>query len=304
MDNAALFRRHIGFLIWISASCLLFRNALGDLVRYAVGEDFGTHILFVLPISAYLIYHKRDRIFAEASKLHPRPILIVVAAVVGCSAYLYVREFDSLWLKILGLIVIWVAGFGAFYGMRALREACFPLAFLILLVPAAKPFIDRVIAFLQAGSAAVAFWLFSTLHVPVVRDGVIFHIPTLDLEISHECSGIRSSMVLLLTTLLVGEFALRSVWAKSLLVLALVPIVIAKNGLRIVTIALLTVYVNRGFIHGWLHQSGGMVFYLLGLAVLLLICKLLIKIELRRDHGRASDWSGAGLKRGAPGCEG
>ena len=284
LNDTRMIRRHLGFLIWVLASCLLFRNSLGDLIRYATGQDFGTHILFVIPISAYLIYLKRSRIFAECTGQPIHPLFILIAAVIGFTAYLFLHRQDALWPRILGLVAIWISGFGAFYGLLALRQALFPLAFLVLLVPAPAPFVDRIIGFLQAGSASVAFWLFSVLHVPVVRDGVIFHIPTLDLEITHECSGIRSSMVLLLTTLLLGEFVLRSVFSKSILVLALVPIVIAKNGLRIVTISLLTVYVDRHFIHGWLHQSGGMVFYLLGLAGLLGLCKVLKMLELSNSR--------------------
>jgi hypothetical protein len=55
-----------------------------------------------------------------------------------------------------------------------------------------------------------------------------------------------------------------------------------KNAIRIVVISLLTVYLNRGFLHGWLHQSGGIVFYVLGLLMLMGILKFLKKWETRR----------------------
>lgn len=138
---------------------------------------------------------------------------------------------------------------------------------------------DKAIFLLQAGSAIVATWLFRFLKVPALREGFILHLPTLDLEVATECSGIRSSVVLLITTLLVGQFGLRSFWAKSLLVLSVVPVVILKNGVRIVTIALLTMYVDRRFLHGWLHRSGGIVFYLLGLLALVPVLMLLKRTE-------------------------
>jgi exosortase len=157
--------------------------------------------------------------------------------------------------------------------------------FLPLLVPIPDFLVGRAISWLQEGSAFVAFWLFKTLQVPVMREGLVFHVPSLDLEVAKECSGIRSSVILLITTLLVAEFVLRSVWRKSVLILSVIPIVILKNGLRIVTISLLTVYVSRSFLHGGLHQSGGIVFYVLGLLALLPILNLLKRREMRREEG-------------------
>jgi exosortase/archaeosortase family protein len=88
-------------------------------------------------------------------------------------------------------------------------------------------------------------------------------------------------MVLLITAFILGEHVLQSFWSKLLLIAAVVPIVIFKNGLRIVTVSLLTVYVDRRFLHGWLHQSGGIVFYLIGLVILLLMSRLVRTAEGR-----------------------
>jgi hypothetical protein len=49
-----------------------------------------------------------------------------------------------------------------------------------------------------------------------------------------------------------------------------------------VTIYLLAAYLNPAFLHGWLHTSGGVVFYLLGLAALVPIAVLLRRGE-RKD---------------------
>jgi exosortase len=179
---------------------------------------------------------------------------------------------------------LWIASFVFFYGVPAFRTARFPLLFLLLLLPLPNFIVARAISLLQQGSAFIAFWLFKALDVPVNRQGMVFHIPSLDLEVTSECSGIRSSV-------LVAEFVLRSIWRKSLFVFSVLPIVMLKNGLRIVTISLLTVYINRGFLHGWLHQSGGVVFYALGLLTLLPILNLLKKHEVQ---GRP--FSGEGLQ--------
>jgi exosortase len=195
-------------------------------------------------------------------------------------------------MHVLAVVVLWICFFVFCYGRAAFRAARFPLLFLLLLLPIPDFLVEHAISLLQQGTAFVAFWLFKGLNVPVMREGLIFHIPSLDLEVAKECSGIRSSLILLITTLLVAEFFLRSLWRKSVLVLSVIPILILKNGLRIVTISLLTVYVSRAFLHSWLHQSGGIVFYLLGLLALVPIVKLLERKEIQRvDRNRVARMS-------------
>jgi exosortase/archaeosortase family protein len=98
-------------------------------------------------------------------------------------------------------------------------------------------------------------------------------------EVAKECSGIRSSIALLVTVLVAAELGLRSSWRKVLLVLAIIPVLVLKNGMRIVSIYLLAAYLNPAFLHGWLHTSGGIVFYLLGLASLIPVGALLRRGE-------------------------
>ncbi len=141
--------------------------------------------------------------------------------------------------------------------------------------------IDRAIFALQAGSSDVAYGLLRILNVPVLKEGFILRLPMVNLEVAKECSGIRSSIALLVTMLVAAEFALRSPWRKALLVVAIIPILVLKNGVRIVTIYLLAAYLNPAFLHGWLHTSGGVVFYLLGLIALIPVTVLLRKWEGR-----------------------
>jgi len=125
--------------------------------------------------------------------------------------------------------------------------------------------------------------LLRLLNVPVFKQGFTLQLPTLSVEVAEQCSGIRSSLALLITTLLVGEFVLDSVWRKWVLVASIVPILILKNGVRIVAVCLLTIYVDRGFLHGWLHTSGGIVFYILGLVILIPIIAALRSSEKRHQ---------------------
>ena len=276
-----LFRRHLLFFATLLGSSVLFAPALASLFRFALAQSLGSHTLLAIPVSAHFLYRNRREIFS-----HPHPGLI--SALCALITFVWVLSFHELSkqssgvsLQILELVTMWVCAFVFCYGLHALWTARSAVLFLFLLIPIPAVLYERIILFLQERSADVAVWLFRICSVPVFREGLVLHIPTLDLVVAEQCSGIRSSMVLLVTTVILGEYVLHSSWSKLLLVASVVPIVIFKNGLRIVTVSLLTVYVDRRFIQGWLHQSGGIVFYLIGLLILLVMSKLLRTAEKR-----------------------
>lgn len=296
-QRGEVFRRHLGFgLFWIG-SVAVFWIPLKNLISFSLTHDYASHIILVVPVSAYLTYLKRSEIFSTVQTgFLAASALFLIGAILWWLTERYVTSSfrdDALSLVALAIVIIWMSGFIFCYGTRAFAMASFPLLFLVLLIPIPEFVTEKVIFLLQAGSAAVAYWMLRLVGVPVFKQGFILQLPTLDIEVAKECSGIRSSLALLITTLLVGQFVLRSPWKKALLVLSIVPILILKNGVRIVAVSLLSVYVNRGFLHGWLHTSGGIVFYLLGLAILTPIIIALRKSESRSGVDRGLQLSEA-----------
>lgn len=278
-----LSRRDRSFVIFLAASVVAFWKSLSSLFSFSLNQDYASHIILIIPISMFFVYRKRTEIF---STVKTAPVLGTLLFLSG-SIFVWLSLGPvrarigerQLSLVTLGIVLIWISAFIFFYGTRAFYRALFPLLFLFLLVPIPEIAVNQIIVFLQAGSAAVAYGLLRLSSIPVLKQGFILRMPTLDIEVAKECSGIRSSLALLVTALVLGELVLRSAWRKALWVLSIIPILIFKNGVRIVTLCLLTIYVNPGFLHGWLHTSGGIVFYLLGLAILAPILNSLRKSE-------------------------
>ncbi len=132
---------------------------------------------------------------------------------------------------------------------------------------------------LQIASLKASFVLFKLAGVPVVVNGFVLSLPGVDIEVAQQCSGIRSSSVLLLTGMVLQNTCLRSVWARVLFVCSIVPFAVAKNALRIFTLSVLAIHVNPEFLNGHLHHSGGVVFFLLALTGLFLWLKVLQNLE-------------------------
>lgn len=170
------------------------------------------------------------------------------------------------------------------YGAKAFRAGAFPLLFLLLMVPLPDPVLEAAIAGLRNGSAIITCWLFDLAHIPYARHGAVLVLPRIDIYIAEECSGIRSSMVLLLSALVLGHLYLRTFWGKLLLTLAVLPVTVAKNGLRIFVLSSLGMYVDPSFLSGRLHHDGGFIFFGLAFAGLLLTIWVLQRIEVNRGR--------------------
>jgi exosortase len=281
-----LVRRNIYFALLIVASLLAFWAPIKNLVEFVTSHDYASHILLIAPLSMFLVYIKRQKIFSVNSTRKQTIIagsgLFLLALIFVLISKYQPLSTEKLSLEILSLVILWISVFVFCYGTESSVKARFPLLFLLLLVPIPEFAIDKTIFALQAGSSDVAYGLLRILNVPVLKEGFILRLPMVNLEVAKECSGIRSSIALLVTVLVAAEFLLRSSWRKVLLVVAIIPILVLKNGARIVTIYLLAAYLNPAFLHGWLHTSGGVVFYLLGLAALVPIAVLLRRGE-RKD---------------------
>ena len=188
-----------------------------------------------------------------------------------------------------GMVIFWVGAFALFFGRRAFRDAVFPLLFLLFMVPVPEPILSKVIYFLQKESTEAAELFFRFAGVPYLRQGFFFALPGVTIRVAEECSGIRSTVALLITMVLVSHFLLKSNWKRALVCLAIVPISILKNGLRIVTLSALSIYVNPDFLYGNLHHHGGIVFFVIGLVPLVLMLVWLQRSERRIPAFRNRD---------------
>jgi exosortase/archaeosortase family protein len=96
-------------------------------------------------------------------------------------------------------------------------------------------------------------------------------LPGIVIQVAQECSGIRSSLVLFITSLLASYLFLKSPWRRAVLVSLVIPLAILRNGFRILVIGLLCVYVGPQMINSVIHHRGGPLFFALSLIPLFLL---------------------------------
>ncbi|MBE3117723.1 MAG: exosortase, partial [Candidatus Atribacteria bacterium] len=229
--------------------------------------------------------------FQGTASAHPWGIAAVAA---GVGLYVAGRflggELDvRASLTTLGALLFWCGAYLVLYGKNSSRRAFFPLAFLLFAVPIPALVIEKIIAVLVVGSAYMTRLLFVVFGVPFVQEGPVFHLPSFNLEVAQECSGIRSSLALFITTVLAGHIFLRKFRSQALMALAVLPVALFKNAIRIVSLYLLSYFVDiRIIAGGFLHRSGGFIFFGMGLFVLGSILWLLREGESRKSGAKAA----------------
>jgi exosortase len=263
-----------------------------QLISLSLTDDRYSHIILVPFIAAALIYFDKEKIFRN---MNYNPLAGVLMAAVGialCNLSRIVPSFSgniyNLAVSIFGGIVILAADLLLCFGFAAFRRAAFPLSFLLLMIPVPAPLMSPLIRALQNGSAEFSAVLFKLIHLPAFRQDLRFSLPGFDIEIAEQCSGIRSSIALVIANTLAGHLFLQSWWRKVLLILITVPLVIFKNAVRIVTISSLGVYVSQSFLYGKLHHYSGLPFSLVEVAIVAPILVVWHKSEARRLQAKTT----------------
>lgn len=266
-------KRWLLFGLWCTASLALFWRPSLALVQYALHNDNASHVVLIPVISVFLIFLEQKQIFRRVRFDFPLAAVLLVLSSLTCAWTLRSRTIwtptDALAGFVLALVLLWISGFALIFGREALKNAHFSLLFLFLMIPLPDSFLNHSIYFLQKASAGIAEILFDLTGVPALRDGLVFHLAHVNIEVAKECSGIRSSLALLILALLVGHLFLRTFWKQAVFVVAGMLVMVVKNGIRIATLTILSQYVDPGFLFGRLHHEGGVVFFLLGLFLLL-----------------------------------
>lgn len=287
-QREAPFLRKAGFALFCCCLVVFFRDGLVSLFDLALHNDYSTHILLILPISVFFVWLDRKKIFLE---LRSSYVLGALIFLLGASLYLGARDSqplsgDSLSQTTAAFVLLLIAGFIFCFGGAAFRRASFPLLFLFLLIPLPPVMLNKVTYFLQAGSTRIAYQLFHLLGVPVFQDHFSLQLPEFTIRVAKECSSIRSSLALFLTGLLAARLYLRKPWARAVLVAITIPLSVFKNAVRIVTLSILAIRVDPGFLTGKLHRDGGIVFYVMALVLLGAVLQILRSTEKQRSQLR------------------
>jgi exosortase C (VPDSG-CTERM-specific) len=277
--------RVAGCVGYLTLLALAFIQPLTRLTLYAAQSELNSLILLVPFIAGYLLYTQRVRILAACRSSIAGTVMAggigFTALVAGIVWRRSLSINDDLGLAALAFVSFAAAGGFLFLGARWMAARAFPVAFLIFLVPlpdAAVDWLENASMLASADAAALFFNVAGTL---MAREGTVFVLPGITLQVARECSGIHSSWVLFIAGLLASHLFLRTPWRRIVLVAFVIPLGILRNGFRVFVIGQLCVHVGPYMINSMIHRRGGPFFFALSLIPLFLLLLWLRRGERR-----------------------
>lgn len=284
------------FAFWTAAITAVFAWPLWNLAIFSMRNSLFSHVLLIPIVSAYLVWQRPRAVALPRVTTGSAWAVVPAMLAAGLLAWYWfgLRSQGPLPLgDFLSLMTTAYLGFVlsaalVCLGPGMVKAFQFPVLFLAFMIPWPSVMVDAVETALQYGSAEAAHAFLVLSGLPVLRDGLVFRLPGITLEVAQECSGIRSSLVLLITSVLAAHLLLRTRWRRWALVLAVIPLGIARNGFRILTLSLLCVHVDTAMIDSPIHHSGGPIFFVLSLIPFFLFLLWLRHAESRRLKAAAA----------------
>jgi exosortase C (VPDSG-CTERM-specific) len=278
------------FFLAAAVLAFCFGFPLFRLLQFAVHDDLYSYIPLIPIISAYLVWARRQNLPAFFGASAKTAFILFAGGFATIAVFWLAVHFnsklaveDSLALTTTAFLFFFTGAGFLFLGKEILRSIALPAALLIFMVPLPVFLRDAIETFLQYGSAAAANGLFAISGLPYFREGLVFHLPGINLRVAPECSGIHSTIVLFITSLVAGSLFLRSPWKWTILCLAVIPLALLRNGFRIFVIGQLCVHISPDMINSPIHRHGGPLFFLLSLIPFFLFLIFLIKSERRGE---------------------
>ena len=286
--STSLLLRNTLFSVFCAVGIGVFWAPLYQLIILSLDDSLYSHVILIPLFSIAIIYLKRKDVFLQVKYAPAVGAAVVLTGLMlflaGQVHQLGLENYDYLSLCTSGFVLWLIGGFVGFFGRTAIRKAMFPLLFLFFAVPIPANVLEYSTIFLQQMSAGAVDAIFRMIGLPYMRYGTVFELPEVTIKVAEQCSGIRSSLALLVATTAAGYVFLETGWRRLIAVLAIIPITIFKNALRITALTLMASYVDPSWLtDSWLHRAGGKPFFFIALLLWSPILWLLWRSEKKHQ---------------------
>jgi len=238
----------------IAAFCALYASVGADLVRAWLMDGNYSHGPLILPVIAYLVWMRRQRLALCPLTPSTAGLAIVAASLglllVGTAGV----EFFLMRVSAIGVIlgtIVYLAGW------RWLRELAFPLSLTALIIPVPPVLFYQAAFPLQLLATRFGVSVLQLFDIPVLREGNLIALPHTALEVTEACSGIRSLVSLFSLAVLYGYFNCRGVGSRIAVALSSIPIAIVANGARIAGTGIAAHLIGPSAATGFFHLFSG-----------------------------------------------
>jgi len=267
--NSKLINQNHYKILTIVISCLLlwfaiFHEAIISAAKVWWVSEIYSHGFFILPISLYLMYRKRDTLMSLSPlpSYWPLPLLIILSLIYIVGYAGDIRLFQHAAVFSILPVTLWMV-----FGDKMAKVVLFPLVFILFSIPFGEEFIPT----LQQVTADSSVWMLKAIGIPIFRNGLYIEIPNGRFVVAEACSGVRFFVGAVVFGAIFSYISYRSKIKQFLFfgVALIVPII--ANSIRVSAIVLIGYFSDMKYATGTDHLVYGWVFFAIVIMILIVI---------------------------------
>ena len=265
--NGLLMAVFAGFFI------IVFFSVMKQLIGLWINSDDHSYGLFIIPISIYIMWQKKDDLIKTPIQSEMKGLIIVISALF---LYLLSKFADILTLAPASMVLFIFGSVLFIFGSGMVKKLLFPLCFLFFIVPVPAQIYSALTIPLQLFVTKASVLIASMLGIPLFREGNVIHLPERTLEVVQACSGLRSLVSLLTLAVVFGYLSLKSNVLRTLLFISGLPVAVCVNILRVLLMIIAFHYLNLDLTKDSVHSFFGMIIFVVALIIIAIIRKVLV----------------------------
>jgi exosortase B len=228
------------------------------------------HGPLIIAASLWLVWQSREQL--KAVELAPAPVLGWTALLLGLLLMFLARTQDVLPAEAFSIIPVIAGCVLLSAGWPMLRILAFPIGFLFFAVPMPDWIIDAATVPLKVFISNSVTKILYAAGFPIAQNGVMIMIGSYQLLVKDACSGMNSIFALSA----IGVFyAYAFRWDQKMraliLLVSIIPITIAANFIRVITLVLIAYYGGPDMLEGAVHDLTGIGLFVVAVILLFLL---------------------------------
>lgn len=269
----------INYLIWILAAAIYTPSFIELYSVKWEALDY-THAYFILPISLFLTWSKRNEIRKLLQDAKPESSLAGLAILsIGILMFIFGWRQTYSVISTLSVIPVLVGLISFLYGKKVVKLLWFPIAYLLLLVPPPLAVLDSITLPMRYAISNATEVVLRLVGYPISREGLLLTIGYNDIFMGQPCSGFRSLITLLSLGIVYVYLSKSSTPKKICLTAFIFPLAMFGNLFRVIILCLITFYFGEEAGQGFFHNFSGIVMFIITILGLIGLESLLNKIK-------------------------
>jgi exosortase len=230
------------------------------IAKVSWSTEQGAHGPIVLAIAIWLVARAWPTMAAKAKP--GAPLIGAVALLAAATAYIFSRMVGSIVLESASMYLAFLAALYLLVGFRAMREAWFPLAYFLFVLPPPGSVVAAATQPLRLQISELAVDFLALFNYPVARSGLIIYVGQYLLEVKAACGGLNS-MISLTAIGLFYAYARHNANIRytAFFFFVIIGMAILANFVRVLALILITYYLGDRAAQGFLHQFAGLTMF-------------------------------------------